>query len=244
MYLVAPGAISLETAPGATVVVGGEEGRHAVVVKRTGVGESILLSDGAGLVADAVVSHVEGGELVATVQGMRREEIAGPRFTLVQALAKGDRDLQAVESATELGADRIVPWQAERAIVQWKGERAAKAHRKWVATATAATKQSRRAAAPLVDDLMTRKDLSRLTQDAALVLVLHEDGERTLPSVEMPESGEVVLVVGPEGGITPTELEAFETAGAVVVRMGTTVLRASSAGPAALAALLARTRWV
>lgn len=243
LYFVAPGTLREQMRPEEPVVLGGDEGRHAVTVKRMAVGEEILLADGEGLLAHCVVASTAKSELTALVQTVEREERPAVTFTLVQALAKGDRDLQALEAATELGVDRVVPWQAERSIVQWKGERAAKAHRKWVAQAEAATKQSRQATPPVVDELAAKQTVVRLVEESALTLVLHEDAEVGLSDVTFPDAGDVVLVVGPEGGITPGELDAFAAAGATSVRMGRTVLRSSSAGPAALAALFARSRW-
>lgn len=243
LYFVAPGALHDDMPVDAPVVLGGDEGRHAVTVKRVEAGEDILLADGQGLLAQCVVAATAKGELTALVKSVVREERPAVTFTLVQALAKGDRDLQALEAATELGVDAVVPWQAERSIVQWKGERAAKAHRKWVAQAEAATKQSRQATPPVVGDLANKQRVVRLVEDSALTLVLHEDADVGLAEVTLPERGDVVLIVGPEGGITDAEREAFTAAGATSVRMGRTVLRSSSAGPAALAALFARSRW-
>ena len=243
LYFVAPGTLREQMRPEEPVVLGGDEGRHAVTVKRMAVGEEILLADGEGLLAHCVVASTAKSELTALVQTVEREERPAVTFTLVQALAKGDRDLQALEAATELGVDRVVPWKAERSIVQWKGERAAKAHRKWVAQAEAATKQSRQATPPVVDELAAKQTVVRLVEESARTLVLHEDAKVGLSDVTLPDAGDVVLVVGPEGGITPGELDAFAAAGATSVRMGRTVLRSSSAGPAALAALFARSRW-
>lgn len=243
LYFVAPGTLTPDMAPGVSVALSGDEGRHAVTVKRMTVGETILLADGEGLVAEAQVTATGKDELSADVVRVTHEESPAVRFTLVQALAKGDRDLQALEACTELGIDAVVPWQAMRSIVQWKGDRAEKARRKWVAQAEAATKQSRRATPPLIEQLVTKKSLEQRIAQAVLALVLHEDAEQPLAAVELPENGEVLLVVGPEGGITPAELDSFLAAGATPVRMGRTVLRSSSAGPAALAVLFARSRW-
>jgi 16S rRNA (uracil1498-N3)-methyltransferase len=162
---------------------------------------------------------------------------------LVQALAKGDRDEQAIEAATELGVDEVVPWQAGRSIVVWRGERAAKAHRKWGSVVLAAAKQSRRATVPVVAPVAHRRGVTELVRQASLALVLHEDASTALATVALPPDGDVLLVVGPEGGIAPDELEAFTGAGARAVRLGDTVLRSSSAGPAALAVLSAAGRW-
>jgi 16S rRNA (uracil1498-N3)-methyltransferase len=162
---------------------------------------------------------------------------------LVQALAKADRDDQAIESATELGVDEVVPWQASRSIVVWRGDRAAKALRKWESVVTAAAKQSRRSRVPVVAEPVGQRALVERIRGSALALVLHEDATAPLAGHALPDAGDVLVVVGPEGGISPEELTAFEEAGAVSVRLGSTVLRSSSAGPAALAVLSAASRW-
>lgn len=228
---------------GATVRLTGPEGRHAATVRRIGVGEQVLLADGTGTRATAVVQDAGRDELTLRLEAVEAVAAPDPRFVLVQALAKGDRDEQAIESATELGVDEVVPWQAGRSIVVWRADRAAKAHRKWESVVHAATKQSRRPLAPVVAPLESTRALTARLRDAALALVLHEDAGTPLAGVALPAAGDVVLVVGPEGGISPEELAAFEEAGAVAVRLGDSVLRSSSAGPAALAVLSAAGRW-
>jgi len=171
------------------------------------------------------------------------EPAPATRFVLVQALAKGDRDEQAIEAATELGVDEIVPWQAERSVVVWRGERAAKSLAKWAAVVTRATKQSRRARVPLTSPAVGLAPLVARVGESALTLVLHEDATEPLATVELPDEGDVLLVVGPEGGISEREVEALRGAGARPVRLGSTILRASSAGPAGLAVLSAGARW-
>ena len=153
------------------------------------------------------------------------------------------RDDLAVEAATELGVDEVVPWQAARSIVVWRGERGEKARRKWQSTVRAAAKQARRARVPEVGALAHADDLVRRVQQAALAVVLHEDAQTPLAGVELPAAGEVLLVVGPEGGVSPEELARLEAAGAVACRLGPHVLRSSTAGPAALAVLSAVARW-
>lgn len=228
---------------GKQVVLDGAEGHHAADVRRIGVGERLDLADGSGLVAETVVVAAQKGALSVAVEALREEPESSPRLGLVQALAKDGRDLQAVESATELGVDLVVPWQAERSIVQWRGERERKAHAKWENTARAAAKQARRARVPKVAELSRRADLAALVAGSALTLVLHEEALDPLPAVDLPDSGDVLVVVGPEGGISAAELDTLTTAGARCVRLGATVLRSSTAGPAALAVLAARARW-
>ncbi|WP_404382026.1 16S rRNA (uracil(1498)-N(3))-methyltransferase [Knoellia locipacati] len=242
LYLVAPGALD-SSGPGDVVVLDGPEGRHAATVRRTGVGEQLRLADGRGRVVTGVVESVGRAELTLRVESVLDEPVPSPRFVLVQALAKGDRDDQAIEAATELGVDEVVPWQAGRSIVQWRGERGEKAWRKWDAVLVAATKQSRRARRPDLSPVVTTAALAARIATAGAAYVLHEDADVPLASLDVPADGDVLLVVGPEGGISPEELEAFRDAGAHVVRLGDTVLRSSSAGPAALAVLSAAARW-
>lgn len=238
-----PYARLADAQPGTRVVLDGAEGRHAATVRRIGVGEQVLLADGTGAVATTTVAEAGRDELVLLVESVDRSPSPATTFVLVQALAKDGRDLQAVEAATELGVDRVLPWQAERSIVRWRGDRAAKAHAKWVSATVAAAKQSRRATVPEVGDVVGLDGLVAVAGDAAATLVLHEEAEQPIGAVELPAAGEVLVVVGPEGGISPAELAALRAAGATDVRLGSTVLRSSTAGPAALAVLLARSRW-
>ena len=228
---------------GSSVVLDGPEGRHAATVRRIGAGDSVLLSDGRGTRATAEVVAAGKAELALTVTAVEEDPEPALRLVLVQALAKADRDDQAIESATELGVDEVVPWQASRSIVVWRGDRAAKALRKWESVVTAAAKQSRRSRVPVVADPVGQRALVERIRASALALVLHEDATAPLAGQALPDAGDVLVVVGPEGGISPEELAAFEEAGAVPVRLGSTVLRSSSAGPAALAVLSAASRW-
>ncbi|WP_347060026.1 16S rRNA (uracil(1498)-N(3))-methyltransferase [Blastococcus sp. HT6-30] len=225
------------------VLVDGPEGRHAVEVLRLQPGERVHVGDGRGAVA-------EGDVVAAGSQGLRvavrtRVEVPepDPEFVLVQALPKGDRGPLAVDLATELGVDRIVPWQASRCVTRWRDDRVAKGVAKWRAAARAASKQSRRPRLPEVTEPMTTREVCGLLDDADLAVVLHEQARRPLAELPLPEAGTVVIVVGPEGGLSDGEVVAFRAAGAEPVRLGPEVLRTSTAGAAALAALSARTRW-
>ena len=229
-------AEALHTEP---VVVDGAEARHAVDVRRLRVGERVDVGDGRGQVARGVVAAVAPGRLVVDVRS--RESIAppSPRFVVVQALAKGGRDLDAVEAMTEVGVDEIVAWTAERSVARPTDKTLAK----WSTTARAAAKQSRRAWIPHVSGPVSTADVCARLQAAALAVVLHEDGRKPLAGLSLPEAGDVVLVVGPEGGLTDGEVSAFETAGVEVCRLGGAVLRTSTAGVAALSVMSAAGRW-
>ncbi|MCF3103996.1 16S rRNA (uracil(1498)-N(3))-methyltransferase [Streptomyces roseoverticillatus] len=232
--------------PGTVFPLDGPEGRHAVSVRRLRVGEEIGLTDGQGTGAFGTVTAVEGKDrLDVTVTSVRSEPLPEPRITVVQALPKGDRGEVAVETMTETGVDAVVPWAASRCITQWKGDRGLKSLGKWRATAREAGKQSRRLRFPAVSEPMTTRQVAQLLADAAFAAVLHEEGHSAaLATAPLPATGDIVLVVGPEGGVSPEELAAFAEAGAQPYRLGASVLRTSTAGTAATALLLGRTgRW-
>jgi 16S rRNA (uracil1498-N3)-methyltransferase len=225
-------------------VLTGAEGRHAATVRRLRSGESLVLTDGRGGVASATVSGVGRAELDLLVDAVQQQQPPAVQVTLVQAIPKGDRGELAVELATEAGVDAVVPWAAQRCVVRWAADRAAHGVEKWRSAARAAAKQSRRAFVPTVGDLAATADVVALVGRAAVVLVLDDAGSCALRDVDLPESGDVVLIVGPEGGLTEEELTVFQTAGAVPVRLGPQVLRTSTAGAVALGALGVLTgRW-
>ncbi|KOG15367.1 16S rRNA (uracil(1498)-N(3))-methyltransferase [Streptomyces viridochromogenes] len=233
---------------GGQYVLDGPEGRHAVSVKRLRPGEEVVLTDGAGRYAVCDVIAAEGKDrLVVHMTSVSEEPEPTPRITVVQALPKGDRGELAVETMTEVGVDAVVPWQAARCITQWKGDRGLKALGKWRATAREAGKQSRRIRFPEVADAATTKRVAALLAEAEFAAVLHSDfehGSEPLATAELPSEGEIVLVVGPEGGVAKDELALFEGAGARAYVLGPTVMRTSTAGTAATALLLGRTgRW-
>ncbi|WP_210650750.1 16S rRNA (uracil(1498)-N(3))-methyltransferase [Nocardioides sp. SYSU D00065] len=231
-------------AVGSLVEVTGDEAHHAVAVRRLREGEQVVLTDGAGSSATGTVTATGKRVFTVTIGSLSTQDRPQPAITVVQALPKGERGELAVEVLTEVGVDRIVPWAASRSVAVWKGERAAKSHARWQATAREAAKQSRRSWLPTVAPLATTADLADVVADADLAVVLHEDASDPLSSVDVPASGRIVVVVGPEGGIAPDELAALTGAGAQAVRLGAEVLRTSTAGVVAVAALLARTsRW-
>lgn len=230
---------------GEHLTLDGPEGRHAVSVRRLRTGEEVVLTDGEGTGVHGTVTAVHGKDrLDVTVTRRLSEPPPAPRLTVVQALPKGDRGELAVETMTEAGVDTIVPWAASRCVTQWKGERGDKALAKWRSTAREAGKQARRLRFPDVADLMTTRQVAGLLAGAAFAAVLHEEGAAPLATASLPDAGDLVLVVGPEGGVAPEEIDAFTAAGALPHRLGPTVLRTSTAGVAATAVLHARTgRW-
>ena len=227
-----------------TVVVDGPEGRHAATVSRLRVGEAVVLTDGAGRHGAGTVSGVERDLVEVAVDTVVEDPPPTPRFVVVQALPKGDRGELAVETMTELGVDVVVPWAAARCVTRWREGRGDKALARWRTSARSAGKQSRRTRFPEVTDLAGTREVADLLAGAAAAVLLHEEATAPLSAVQPPAHGSIVVVVGPEGGISPEELAVFEAAGATAYRLGPTVLRTSTAGATALAVLLARTaRW-
>lgn len=242
----APGLSGART--GDVVEVEGDEARHAVVVRRLRVGEPVALTDGAGTRATGTVASTGPRRLGVLLDAVETAPRAVPSVTVVQALPKGDRGERAVELLTEVGVDTIVPWAAARCVASWRGERGTRSLARWRTTAREAAKQSRRSWFPVVRESATTREVAGLVAAAELAVVLHEEAAGSLAEVlgaaEALVAAEVLVVVGPEGGLTAEEVAAFVAAGGRVVRLGPEVLRTSTAGLAAVAALLARTpRW-
>jgi 16S rRNA (uracil1498-N3)-methyltransferase len=246
-FLVPPGLLGAGI--GGTVVLDGPEGRHAATVKRLERGERVILGDGLGRVVEGTVSAVVAKDRVEVqVTAYIEHPQPSPRVVVVQALAKGERGELSVELLTEVGVDVVVPWSASRSIAQWKGEKAERGVERWRTTAREAGKQSRRPFLPDVRDLASTAEVAALLREAVssggTAIVLHEAASLRMASLRVPTSGDVVLVVGPEGGITDDERATFETAGALSARLGPSVLRTSTAGTVAAAVILASCgRW-
>lgn len=229
---------------GGGIEVTGDEAHHAVAVRRLRVGESVLLTDGRGRVVRGRVTSTGKRVFALDVDRIDRFLVPTPELVVVQAVPKGDRGELAVEVLTEIGVARVVPWAASRSVAIWKGERGEKALARWRTTAREAAKQARRAWQPEVTELMTTDEVADLVGSSTLAIVLHEEATTALSTLAVPGVGSVLIVVGPEGGLTEHEVETFVAAGAHSVRLGTEVLRTSTAGLAAAAAVLSRTaRW-
>lgn len=228
---------------GSTVEVAGAEAHHAVAVRRLRAGETVVLTDGRGRSVTGEVLETGKRLFTVAVGSVSSDDRPLPSVTVVQALPKGDRGELAVEVLTEVGVDTIVPWAASRSVALWKGERAEKSHAKWAATAREAAKQSRRTWHPEVAPLATTSEVVELVRGSSCAVVLHE--EASTPVAELDVGGDgLLVVVGPEGGLTDEEVASFVGAGAVAVRLGAEVLRTSTAGVVAVGALLSRTsRW-
>ncbi|WP_166873066.1 16S rRNA (uracil(1498)-N(3))-methyltransferase [Salinibacterium sp. ZJ450] len=237
---------ALQTAVvGGTVELTGAEAKHAVTVSRMRVGEQLSIGNGTGLVVNGEITEADAARLALRVETVTELAPPTPRLALAQALAKGDRDELAVQAATELGIDAVLPWAAQRSISRWEGQKLAKGRERWASIVREATKQSMRAWLPEVTELHSTKQLAARPER---LIVLDPTGEIALTELFRdgggPDERDLLLVVGPEGGIAPAELDLLRAGGASVVRLGEHVLRTSTAGPAAVAVLSAMLgRW-
>lgn len=223
------------TGEGARITLSGAEGRHATTVRRLRPGERVDLTDGAGLLVECevIAARPGPGELELTVRALRRETDPPCRVTVVQAILKGNRGELAVELMAEVGIDTIVPWAAERAIAKWRPDREDRALSRWRTSAREAAKQSRRVRFPDVTRQVSTASAAGRAAGADLALLLDAQAGQQLTEVALPLAGEIVVIVGPEGGVSPAEGAELTAAGAIRVRLGPSVLRASTAGAVA-----------
>lgn len=222
----------------------GPEGRHAVSVQRIRAGEPIELVNGLGRRIFGRVAGTDGSTCTVVVERVVQEPEQHPRITAVQAIAKGDRGELAVQMLTEAGIDVVIPWQAEHSVAKWDGERAVKHRNKWASTAQESAKQARRSWVPAIGSPISTAAVADLIANAGVALVLDEQSTVPLTSIDFATAHDVLIVIGPEGGLSVNERALFADAGADLVRLGSTVLRTSTAGVAALGVVMARVgRW-
>src|SRR5262252_8754751 len=226
------------------VTLDGPEGRHAATVRRLAAGERVDLTDGAGLVAECVVTAAGAGRLELAVLARHSEPRPDPALVVAQALPKGEHGPLAVDLMTEGGVDVIVPWAARRCVTRWEGARGDRALARWRAAAAQAAKQSRRAWLPEVTAPVSTGELAARVAAATVAVLLDPAGPVALSALDLPAAGDVMLIVGPEGGVSPAEAQELARAGAVTARLGPTVLRTSSAGLVAATVVASRCgRW-
>ena len=230
---------SLEsTSVGSVITLEGTEGRHAASVSRVRHGEILSVGNGNGLIVSAEAIEIAKDCVKLEVLSIKEHEHSLPRMTLVQALAKTDRDERAIEAATELGIDTVIPWAAARSVSKWEGPKISKGVSRWSAIVREASKQSIR---PFIPNVLHPMGINELIPQLAdqQVIVLDPTGDTSLGEISVTHKP-IALIVGPEGGITEAELNEFRGAGATIATMGSNILRTSTAGPAALAILNAK----
>ena len=226
---------------GQTQTLESDEAHHAIKVMRLKTGEEIKISDGEGNWVSGPISEVGKKNLKIDVTASGIEASKKPELVLVQALTKSDRNKEMLELVTVAGVDRIIPWQAERSISKWQSN----SYDKWTSSIKEAGKQSRRVNLPKLEKLMSAKDITDQISASDCILVFHESANEKFSDLDISQSASsIYLVIGPEGGITDTELEIFKSKGGKLVRLGEPVLRSAHAGFAALASIQTKLgRW-
>ena len=226
---------------GSQVEVGGDEAHHAIKVLRIEVGEEIMLADGSGAYLRGKVSHLGKKELQVEVLERGIQEPVTPEVIVIQALMKSDRAKEAIELLTVAGASTIIPWQSERSIAKWQDDLG----EKWLATSITAAKQSRRLILPVIEPLISTAQITKRFAERANLIVLHEGATTKLSEITQSFiEGPIVFVIGPEGGLSGTEIGELSAAGGKVTLLGTEVLRSAHAGFAAISAISALIgRW-
>lgn len=214
---------------GNDVVLRGEESRHAARVLRVREGEEITVADSTGLVVRARVSEIGDLDVRAAIFERTTHPAPDPTLTVCPALPRGGKVEEIIEDLTELGVDRIIPWFAERSVQNWDERKMEKHLTRWREVARAAAKQSKRPFLPIVEPV------GLPIGDG--VVVLHESATALLRDVPGPVTA---IITGPEGGLTPDEVAAFEAEGATIASLGPQVLRAQTAPVAAAVLVMAR----
>jgi len=235
-------AMSGQVQVGTLIQLDGAEAKHAISVRRMRVGEDIQLSNGNGLRVRGEIENIKSNLIEIRVSSAVQDVQPEVLVTLVQALAKGDRDELAIQAATELGVYSIIPWEAERSISKWIGLKEEKAVTRWQTIVSEAAKQSLRSFTPEVKPAVTTSGLAQLVSEFDLVLVLDPTAAIGLGSMDFSQPQSLAIVVGPEGGISTQELEQLESAGATRARLGQSILRTSTAGVAAIAGIMAQSK--
>lgn len=209
-----------------------EDAHHAIRVLRMQAGDEFMLSDGKGAWSQVKATEVSKKSITVQVIESGYQEPLATTITVVQALPKGDRAKEAIELLTEAGVDRIVPWAASRSI--------GKGSDKFAITAREASKQSRRFRIPEVTELATTAQICEAIKLSDLAIAFHESAQDKLSDqISSHNVQNLLIIIGPEGGLTEEELAAFETAGAKVALMGRPIVRSAHAGIAAVSAVSA-----
>ena len=223
----------LPTTVGNTYEFEGDDAGHAIRVLRTQIGESLALSNGLGAWSIVEVIAIAKKSMTVRVTTTGYEEVLPVEFTVAQALTKGDRIKESIELNTAGGADVILLWAAARSI----GKATPDLMQKLAVTAREASKQTRRNRIPFVMGVLDAKKIAAEIPNYDSVIVLHESASDKLSDVVTASAKKVLVIIGPEGGLTDEELALFAGAGAQVAHMGRPVFRSAHAGMAALSGL-------
>ncbi|MFN0063603.1 MAG: RsmE family RNA methyltransferase [Myxococcaceae bacterium] len=229
-------------APGTTPkdwVLEGDAFHYVARVLRANVGDTLEVFDGHGRSFPARVSAADPTRLSLILDTPTQSQ-PGREVFVVQGLPKGERLDDVLQKGTELGAAGFLPFSAERSVVQLKGDRAQTRHVRWMRIVTEAAKQCRRADVPAVHPVQTLSlAIDTLPPQTQIWVLDEEETTRSLASVVRVLRAEqpLALVVGPEGGLTRSEVGLLVGRGAQTLTLGGTILRTETAAAAVLAVM-------
>ncbi len=232
--------IDYSPAVGETAALSGADARHLAGALRVTVGETVTLCDGTGTDYTCTVTAANRESVALTVEAAT-PTVAEPSLavTLYMGLPKGDKMELIIQKAVELGVTAIVPVATARSIVRLDDKDAAKKQQRWQKIADEAAGQSGRGILPVVEKPLSWKQaLPRLA--AENTLLCYEGGGAPIGTLVTPADTRVSLVVGPEGGFDPAEVEAVTAGGGRIATLGKRILRCETAPIAALAVLMDR----
>ena len=222
------------------IEVDGDEAHHGVNVLRLKTSEEVKISDGVGNWGVGTVSQVNKKSFTVEILDRGFEPASKQRVVVVQAILKNDANKEAVDFLTQVGADEIIPWQSQHSIGKFDD----KSLSKWQSAARESSRQSRRVRIPVISNAYSTENLISKIKGLQNIFVLHESADNRLSQIEINQEADVILIVGPEGGLSEIEVNTFVTAGAKIVRLGESVLRAANAGAAAASVVMSRTgKW-
>jgi len=223
-----------------TVEIEGTDYHHLVHVLRVGPGDPLIVLDNTGRACHAEVLSIVKRSVTVRLSGPADTAPEAPvSLTIAQALGKGDKFEQVIQHATEIGASAFIPLATERAVVRLVSRSAEEKRSRWFLIAKGAAEQAGRARIPSVEPVTTFAALLARFADYAPVLLLHPEGERleeVFGNAPIPER--LLLLVGPEGGFTPQEVESARAAGARIVSLGPYTLRTETAALVAASQVL------
>lgn len=232
-FLVDPGDIDPE---GATAVLRADQAHHLAVVLRARPGDPVSLADGTGALWQARVRRSDESRVTLALVAGQVVAPPRPRLTVVHALPRRRKLDEVVQRLSELGVDRVVPVHSERSEVRLTGDKAVSAAARWRSVALAAAKQSRRVRPLEVAEVGRWSDLTVRGRCGVVLWEQATTGLRAvLNGLDRADDDELVLAVGPEGGLTPAEVQAC---GLPAASLGPTVLRTETAALVAASAVL------
>ena len=232
--------VDMDLADQATVTLGEEAYHHLIVVLRRIRGDAITLFNGRGGEYAATIEAVGKRKLEARIVEFRNvERESALHVTLAQAVSKGERMDYTIQKAVELGVSAIQPLLTERVVVRLDTERWARKQEHWQAVAIAAAEQCGRTRVPKVAAVMDMNDWLTACPPDALRLVLSPTASPA--ALNRTDRQPVVLLVGPEGGMSEVEVKLADLAGFAGLPLGPRVLRTETAGVVALSIL--QSKW-